>query len=74
MDNHKTPAAPITDQEGMPFNSLPGELATLGLTKGEVFAAVAMHAMLVADKLHYSYIPERAAAVGYSTLAEVDSQ
>lgn len=37
LKNADMPATPITDECGMPFNGLPAELATIGLTKRETF-------------------------------------
>ena len=37
IKNGDMPAMPITDESGMPFNGLPVELSTVGLTKRETF-------------------------------------
>ena len=36
--NGDMPAMPVTDDTGMPFNSVPAELSTIGLTKREMMA------------------------------------
>ncbi|OHX38910.1 hypothetical protein BB048_10215 [Vibrio parahaemolyticus] len=38
MKNADIPVMPMVDEFGMPFNSLPKELCTTGLTKREYFA------------------------------------
>lgn len=42
MKNGDMPAMAVTDECGMPFNELPKEKCTLGLTKREYFAGLAM--------------------------------
>ena len=37
IKNADMPAMPITDESGMPFNGLPVELSTVGITKRETF-------------------------------------
>lgn len=38
MNNADMPAMPVTDEFGMPFNSIPEGLCTTGLTKREMMA------------------------------------
>ena len=38
MKNADMPAMPVTDEFGMPFNSIPEGLCTTGLTKREMMA------------------------------------
>ncbi|MFM5478389.1 hypothetical protein ACET81_20970 [Aeromonas veronii] len=46
MKNADMPAFPVTDENGMPFNSLPKEPCTIGLTKLEAFTKAAMQGLL----------------------------
>ena len=46
MKNADMPINAVTDETGMPFNSLPTESSTIGLTKREHFAAMAMQGLL----------------------------
>lgn len=46
MRNADIPAMPVVDNKGSPFNDLPKEACTLGLTKREHFAAMAMQGLL----------------------------
>ena len=39
MKNSDMPAMPVTDEAGMPFNDVPSENCSIGLTKREHFAA-----------------------------------
>lgn len=49
MNNGDMPAMPVTDDAGMPFNSVPEDLCTIGLTKREAFSKAAMQGLLAAD-------------------------
>ena len=49
MKNADMPAMPVTDEAGMPFKDVPGESCTMGLTKREHFAAMAMQGIISAD-------------------------
>jgi len=46
MKNADMPAMPVLDEVGMPYNTIPDEDCTIGLTKREYFAAKAMQAMV----------------------------
>lgn len=61
MKNADMPAVPVLDEIGMPYNSLPNEACTIGLTKREYFAAKAMAAYIsgVIANSHPDYDPQR---------------
>lgn len=58
MKNADMPAMPVTDESGMPFNSTPTDLCTMGLTKREMMAMHAMVGLLSGDAgSECSYLP-----------------
>ena len=78
MKNANTPAMPVLDEIGMPFNQVPDEVCTIGLTKREYFAAMAMQGLCTAcdKKGVWSHDAKHAAgaAVAYADalLAELE--
>lgn len=52
MKNADMPAMPVTDECGMPFNSIPEGLCTTGLTKREMMAMHMMQGLVSAWGQH----------------------
>ena len=50
MNNADMPAMPVTDECGMFFSDVPPDLCTMGLTKREYFAGIAMGRVIAQDK------------------------
>lgn len=75
MKNADMPAMPVTDECGMPFNSIPEGLCTTGLTKREMMAMHALQGLLAAPDLN-TVEPDAVAgtAIAYvdALLAELD--
>ena len=45
MKNASMPAMPVTDEAGMPFVGTPDDICTIGLTKREYFAGLALQGL-----------------------------
>lgn len=61
MNNGDMPAMAVTDEFGMPFNEIPQDMCTLGLTKLEYFAGVAMQGLLSANAMYGGKTNDRTA-------------
>lgn len=82
MKNADMPAFPVTDEYGRPFIDAPTETCTMGLTKREYFAALAMQGLtsspLETEKLSHAankslkvFVVEQAVAISDALLAEL---
>lgn len=61
MNNGDMPAMAVTDECGMPFNEIPQDKCTLGLSKREYFAGLAMQGLLAADAMYNGKTGDRCA-------------
>lgn len=63
MNNGDMPAMAVTDECGMPFNEIPKDECTLGLTKREYFAGMAMQGLLSTGATYNGKTDDRVALV-----------
>ena len=75
IKNGDMPAMPITDKLGMPFNGVPVEPSTIGLTKREMMAMAAMQGLLTDSSGGYSdykYMAQDAVTAADALLTELE--
>ena len=66
MKNRDMPSMPVTDDTGMPFNSVPAELSTIGLTKREMMAMAAMQGLCAHSGDYHTFANMASDAVNYA--------
>lgn len=74
MKNADMPAMPVVDSKGSPFNDLPEEACTLGLTKREFFAAMAMQGLIAGGGIDPGMAAPRALEYADALLVELEDQ
>ena len=72
MKNGDMPAMPITDELGMPFNSVPKEQSTVGITKREMMAMHIASGLISDPQVRTGEVAAMAVKVADALLAELE--